>query len=238
MRNKLILKLISYLLVFLILPISAVSVAAREEDYDYEGYYFQRYKVEEELLGKVNYEVCCSIVLHDDLLTAQYWPISYACTSYDQLVESSKGLYEDGPDGYGYDHTMKSDQYPKSYKDIVSQYDEAFFEDNFLAIAAFSFKEGEAFTVERIDYVSGTDETICIAIDFEPDYTTMKKYYVFVELPRKYYAGTYCVAGYPFDDLMLPNENPKTGDSVMLLPAVAALVISAAGIVCTKKRKQ
>lgn len=218
----------------LLSPVYATETTTESEHFfDYELDFGRKYTVVEELLGKVTYEVCCCDVLKDAALTAQGYPHSFSIDSVDALTQ----YLETAGGGEALDFTVRTEQYPNSFLDITARYDDAFFADNFLAISQMPMREGDAFRVERIDHVSGNGNTICIVTDFEQYKCDRKVYYLIIPLPRAYYGGPQSVTASHIDWVTFAEESPKTADSFVILPAAAAMVLAAAGLVWVRKRR-
>lgn len=232
-----------FIVVLLLLSISLPVSAEREWDYSYPM--SDEYIVEEALLGKVNYRICSCDVLHEDIMGV-FWPVTGATYSSAEKLSQVTEFR-----AYQMDRTTKTDRFPESYLDIVSSYDDAFFEENFLAVASVLLRKTDEFTIKRIDHIKNVSlspdihkYSVSIILDFddvpEEEYIeeNLSVFYIFVELPKKYYISEACVVGFQEASVEYNGGNPKTGDNAMLIPAMGAMVTAAAGILITKKRKK
>lgn len=243
MRKKLVEKSILCLLATLFLVSIVLPVKATEDDYDYSV--DRKYKVQKELLDELKYYVCYCDLLNEDAMTGNdVNPITF--DSVEDIDLYSKTLAS----ATHADYTTKSNRYPESFWDITDKYDDAFFADNFLAVASMPLWEDSVFSIERVDYVSvigansSDNPSVSIILNFDyignwmPVKEKVKIFYVFFEVPREYYGGGNCVDALMLDWVTYNGGNPKTGDNAMLIPAMGAMVVSAAGIVITRKRRK
>lgn len=232
-----------FIVVLLVLSISFPVSAESEWDYSYPM--SDEYIVEEALLGKVNYRICSCDVLHEDAMGV-FWPVNGVTYS---SVEKINRIIEQST--HKMDLTTKTDRFPESYLDIISSYDEAFFEENFLAVAFALLRKTDEFSIKRIDHIKNVSlgpaahkYSVSIILDFDDipgdEYIeeNMSIFYIFVELPKEYCISEDCVVGFQESSVTYNWDNPKTGDNVMLIPAMGAMVTAAAGIVITRKRRK
>ena len=220
-----------------------VDCTCGEENCSHDFGLHKSYRVYFEVVEEIDaeYKVCYTELIHELSLDA-FTPICFAIESKEramQFLEPKQWYPYGGIDLYDYD--SKNEQYPESLRDILSSYNETFYENNFLWVAYHESSRTDTPRISRLDVAKSTDadgrEVLVTLVDCSPDDTDVM-YWIVIELPKKYLA--YTEDHFEMNDVYMYyyKANPKTGDSVMLVPAVGVMVAAAAGIVITKKRRK